>query len=605
MSNKQSSNNGKIFSMKYQLMIAFGTLFVVLITCMNFISINNARKTIYEQTESQLTAKAVDVINIVEAKLQQDFQYLDIIGRTMVSDNSLSYVSKAKLLQKEAKRNNLKALYICDTKGNLHLPDSTILSVKDRDYYKKSMQGKFVANEPFTSRSTGEFVLDISAPIYDKNENIIGVIVASLDGLVLNQYIKDIVVGKTGSAYIVGQSGTTIADVDPELVLRQENSTEVAKTNPEYKTIAAFEQRALSEKEPAVDYFKWDGQEQIGSFAQIPSTGWAVILYSNAHEFMDSIHDLRLLIIIMGFVLGAIALVVISILSNKIANPIIDMSSALTEISQGNLNVNINKDIKHKNEIGLLERAMLVMVEQLRIIVNDITVNANNLGGASSQISNVSQTLSQGANQQAASTEEVSSTMEQMQANIQHNANNSKTTEQMALKSQTEMLKVKEHAEESNKASDLINEKITIINDIAFQTNILALNAAVEAARAGEHGKGFAVVAAEVRKLAEHSKVAAEEIISLSVNAKETADKAGESLMQIIPDIEKTANLVQEIASASVEQNAGAEQVNNAIQQLSQVAQQNAANSEELATTAEEMNAQAEQLQEAISYFKL
>jgi methyl-accepting chemotaxis protein len=195
--------------------------------------------------------------------------------------------------------------------------------------------------------------------------------------------------------------------------------------------------------------------------------------------------------------------------------------------------------------------------------------------------------------------------MEEMSSNIQQNTDNAMQTEKISISSAQSMANVANASEESLVSVREITEKINIINDIAFQTNILALNAAVEAARAGEHGKGFAVVAAEVRKLAERSKIASDEIVSLSQKSRQVTEESGEMVEKILPEIEKTSKLVQEISAASQEQNAGADQVNSAIQQLNQVTQQNAAASEEMATSSEELSSQAEQLKDLISFFNI
>ncbi len=262
-------------------------------------------------------------------------------------------------------------------------------------------------------------------------------------------------------------------------------------------------------------------------------------------------------------------------------------------------------DVDQKDEVGVLANALKQMSDKLREVVTTVKVGADNILAASMQISSSSQEMSQGSNEQASSTEEVSSSMEQMVANIQQNTDNSQQAEKIALAGAEGIKKGNNATINAVQSMKEIADKVKIIGDIAFQTNILALNAAVEAARAGEHGRGFAVVAAEVRKLAERSRVAADEIDKLTHVGVNQAENAGKMLAEIVPEIEKTARLVQEVAAASIEQRSGAEQINNAIQQLNIVVQQNAASSEEMASSAEELNSQAEQLNEIISYFKI
>jgi methyl-accepting chemotaxis protein len=230
---------------------------------------------------------------------------------------------------------------------------------------------------------------------------------------------------------------------------------------------------------------------------------------------------------------------------------------------------------------------------------------ARNVASGSRQLSSGSEQMSQGTTEQAASAEEASSAIEEMHATIRQNADNSVATEKIARKSAGDALESGKAVSEAVKAMKDIAGKISVIEEIARQTNLLALNAAIEAARAGEHGKGFAVVAAEVRKLAERSQVAAGEIGTLSGSSVGVAENAGAMLNRLVPDIQKTSELVQEITESSKEQASGADQINNSIQQLNSVIQQNAGSAEEMASTAQELSSQAEQLLQTVGFFTI
>jgi methyl-accepting chemotaxis protein len=303
-------------------------------------------------------------------------------------------------------------------------------------------------------------------------------------------------------------------------------------------------------------------------------------------------------------VLSAVLSVVVALLiTRSITGPIGEGMRVAERLAEGDLTV--DAQASGKDEMALMLGAMRRMVEKLRTVVGEVQQSTENVSAGSEELSSSSEQMSQGASEQAGSVEEVSASMEQMVSNIQQNADNAQQTEKISRKAAEDAKESGRIVGETVGAMKEIASRITIIEEIARQTNLLALNAAIEAARAGEHGKGFAVVASEVRKLAERSQAAAGEISKLSGTSVQVAEMAGQMLGRLVPDIQRTAELVAEINGSSKEQNEGAGQVNKAIQQLDQVVQQNASAAEEMASTAEELSSQAEHLQGIIEFFKV
>ncbi len=425
-----------------------------------------------------------------------------------------------------------------------------------------------------------------------KNDEIIGAIgvgVKEKDVAGLRKIFKEKKYFDTGYPFLIDSDGT--------FIIHPKNEGQNSANEDFFKKMIA-----LNTDFGKVEY-EWEGKDKMLFFKYVKSIDSYVAVSIYIDELMGIIKAVRNSILIAILIALIVFVLVIQVIVKSITMGLNKGVHFAESVAQGDLSQTI--DLNQDDEVGQLAKALNSMVSNLSEIVSSIIQGSQSIATASQQVSSTSVELSQGASEQASAIEEVSSTMEEISANIEQNTENASQTEKVSTEANLDIKNVASKSSQAVEANKEIASKITVINDIAFQTNLLALNAAVEAARAGEHGKGFAVVAAEVRKLAENSKKAADEIVHLATSGLQISEEAGNVMQTIIPKVENTSKLTQEISAASIEQNNGAVQVNNAIQQLNNVIQQNAAASEELATNAEEMSSQAEQLKEMISFFKV
>ncbi len=628
------------FSIRNKLIIIFGLLVTAALFIFGILAVSIAEKAVTEKAETHLIDKAKDTAEIIDGRITAFFQFAEGLARTpILHDENASYSEKIRFLNKERTfYSDITELNISDTKGFCYLEEGAPIHVEDRIWFKNAVTGKNFIAEPYLSRTTGSLITTFAVPIYNDRHVVTGVLSIDVNGFWLTDQITDITVGNTGGCYIVGLSGITIADKDKNIVEKLESSVEKAERNSVFKSIAAFEQKALKETEPDVGFFDWDGEEEIASFAHIKSSGWTVIISAPIEEFMGTISTLKKSLYIIGFLILFTSFIVVFLVALRIVKPINGVVIALKNIAQGEGDLTVRLPLKGNDEITDLSdyfnqtikkiaasiRAVGSNAVSMEEIAGQLSGNMNETAGSVQQIgANIQdvkqQSLTQSASvtETAATVEQIIRTIKQLNNSIENQAasvaESSSAIEQMVanigsitqtLGKTDEVIKTLADATADGKQtiinSNSVTQKIaeesgglleasTVIQHIASQTNLLAMNAAIEAAHAGEAGKGFAVVADEIRKLAEESSTQGKNITSTLKNLSgeiETLSgsaKTAEEKFNIIFNLsDQVKQMSTTLMSAMQEQQHGSEEVLSAIKDINTVTAEVQAGSEEM-----------------------